>query len=105
MTKKRIAVIGGGVSGLSSIKCCLEEGLEPVCFERTDDIGGLWRFQVSLLVLQYLEPSLELDAQQSVSLQRQEHPRCNLKLVPFMEGRERPKKEASHSRVAGGKFK
>ncbi|XP_058394941.1 flavin-containing monooxygenase 5 [Diceros bicornis minor] len=45
MTKKRIAVIGAGVSGLSSIKCCLEEGLEPICFERTDDIGGLWRFQ------------------------------------------------------------
>ncbi|XP_027722504.1 dimethylaniline monooxygenase [N-oxide-forming] 5 isoform X1 [Vombatus ursinus] len=45
MTKKRIAVIGAGVSGLSSIKCCLEEGLEPVCFETTDDIGGLWRFQ------------------------------------------------------------
>ncbi|XP_072500695.1 flavin-containing monooxygenase 5 [Notamacropus eugenii] len=45
MTKKRIAVIGAGVSGLSSIKCCLDEGLEPVCFERTNDIGGLWRFQ------------------------------------------------------------
>ncbi|XP_074044704.1 flavin-containing monooxygenase 5 [Macrotis lagotis] len=45
MVKKRIAVIGAGVSGLSSIKCCLEEDLEPVCFERTDDIGGLWRFQ------------------------------------------------------------
>uniref|UniRef100_A0A8C9DYY4 Flavin-containing monooxygenase n=1 Tax=Phocoena sinus TaxID=42100 RepID=A0A8C9DYY4_PHOSS len=45
MTKKRIAVIGGGASGLTSIKCCLEEGLEPVCFEGTDDIGGLWRFQ------------------------------------------------------------
>lgn len=45
MTKKRIAVIGAGVSGLSSIKCCLDEDLEPVCFERTDDIGGLWRFQ------------------------------------------------------------
>ncbi|XP_004717319.1 flavin-containing monooxygenase 5 [Echinops telfairi] len=45
MAKKRVAVIGGGVSGLSSIKCCLEEDLEPVCFERTDDIGGLWRFQ------------------------------------------------------------
>lgn len=50
MTNKRIAVIGGGVSGLTSIKCCLDEGLEPVCFERTDDIGGLWRFQVNLLV-------------------------------------------------------
>ncbi|KAM5293536.1 flavin-containing monooxygenase 5-like isoform 1-T4 [Glossophaga mutica] len=45
MTNKRIAVIGGGVCGLTSIKCCLEEGLEPICFERTDDIGGLWRFQ------------------------------------------------------------
>ncbi|XP_008592006.1 PREDICTED: dimethylaniline monooxygenase [N-oxide-forming] 5-like [Galeopterus variegatus] len=45
MTKQRIAVIGGGVCGLTSIKCCLDEGLEPVCFERTNDIGGLWRFQ------------------------------------------------------------
>ncbi|XP_006900388.1 PREDICTED: dimethylaniline monooxygenase [N-oxide-forming] 5 [Elephantulus edwardii] len=45
MAKKRIAVIGGGVSGLTSIKCCLEEDLEPVCFERSGDIGGLWRFQ------------------------------------------------------------
>lgn len=50
MAKKRIAVIGAGVSGLTSIKCCLEEGLEPLCFERSDDIGGLWRFQVNLLV-------------------------------------------------------
>ncbi|XP_037354819.1 flavin-containing monooxygenase 5 [Talpa occidentalis] len=45
MTKKRVAVVGSGASGLSSIKCCLDEGLEPVCFERSDDIGGLWRFQ------------------------------------------------------------
>lgn len=29
----------------------------------------------------------------SVGLQLQEHPRCNLKLVSFVEGRERPKKE------------
>ncbi|XP_036917525.1 flavin-containing monooxygenase 5 isoform X2 [Sturnira hondurensis] len=48
MTNKRIAVIGGGVSGLTSIKCCLEEGLEPICFESTDDIGGLWRFQTTV---------------------------------------------------------
>ncbi|KAG8517656.1 Dimethylaniline monooxygenase [N-oxide-forming] 5 [Galemys pyrenaicus] len=45
MTAQRVAVIGSGASGLASIKCCLEEGLEPVCFERSDDIGGLWRFQ------------------------------------------------------------
>ncbi|KAL1769631.1 hypothetical protein HispidOSU_001722 [Sigmodon hispidus] len=41
---KRVAVIGAGVSGLSSIKCCLDEGLEPTCFERSNDFGGLWKF-------------------------------------------------------------
>ncbi|XP_073711972.1 flavin-containing monooxygenase 5-like [Misgurnus anguillicaudatus] len=42
---KRVAVIGAGHAGLVSIKCCLDEGLEPVCFESSDDIGGLWRFK------------------------------------------------------------
>ncbi|XP_050404396.1 flavin-containing monooxygenase 5-like [Patella vulgata] len=41
---KKIAVIGSGASGLAAIKCCLDEKLEPVCFERTDNIGGLWRY-------------------------------------------------------------
>ncbi|KFO24437.1 Dimethylaniline monooxygenase [N-oxide-forming] 4 [Fukomys damarensis] len=41
---KRVAVIGAGVSGLSCIKCCLDENLEPTCFERSDDFGGLWKF-------------------------------------------------------------
>ncbi|XP_036879666.2 dimethylaniline monooxygenase [N-oxide-forming] 4 isoform X3 [Manis javanica] len=44
---KRVAVVGAGVSGLSSIRCCLDEGLEPTCFERSEDIGGLWRFTES----------------------------------------------------------
>uniref|UniRef100_UPI001A9D0DEE dimethylaniline monooxygenase [N-oxide-forming] 2-like n=1 Tax=Ictidomys tridecemlineatus TaxID=43179 RepID=UPI001A9D0DEE len=43
---KKVAVIGAGVSGLVSLKCCVDEGLEPTCFERTEDIGGLWRFKV-----------------------------------------------------------
>ena len=43
---KKVAIIGGGSSGLCAIKACLQEGLEPVCFERTRDIGGLWRFEV-----------------------------------------------------------
>ncbi|KAG8555872.1 hypothetical protein GDO81_017847 [Engystomops pustulosus] len=41
---KTVAIIGAGISGLGAIKACLEEGLEPTCFERSDDIGGLWRF-------------------------------------------------------------
>ena len=36
---KRIAIIGSGASGIAAIKCCLDEGLVPVCFERTDHIG------------------------------------------------------------------
>ncbi|XP_064283572.1 flavin-containing monooxygenase 5-like isoform X1 [Passer domesticus] len=42
---KKVAIIGGGSSGLCAIKACLQEGLEPFCFERTGDIGGLWRFE------------------------------------------------------------
>uniref|UniRef100_A0A8C6AJ71 Dimethylaniline monooxygenase [N-oxide-forming] n=1 Tax=Monodon monoceros TaxID=40151 RepID=A0A8C6AJ71_MONMO len=41
---KQVATVGAGVSGLASIKRCPEEGLEPTCFERSDDLGGLWRF-------------------------------------------------------------
>nr|XP_003468717.1 dimethylaniline monooxygenase [N-oxide-forming] 5-like [Cavia porcellus] len=44
---RKIAVIGAGLSGLGAIKCCLEEGLEPVCFEKSNDIGGLWRYEDS----------------------------------------------------------
>ncbi|XP_045669773.1 dimethylaniline monooxygenase [N-oxide-forming] 4 isoform X1 [Ursus americanus] len=44
---RRVAVIGAGVSGLSSIKCCLDEGLEPICFERSNNFGGLWKFTES----------------------------------------------------------
>ncbi|XP_048250751.1 dimethylaniline monooxygenase [N-oxide-forming] 2-like [Haliotis rufescens] len=40
--KKRVAIIGAGISGLAAIKSCLEEGLEPVCFEQYDNIGGVW---------------------------------------------------------------
>lgn len=41
---KEVAVIGAGASGLTAIKCCLDEGLVPTCFERTSDIGGLWNY-------------------------------------------------------------
>ena len=40
----KIAIIGAGVSGLASIKSCLEEGLQPVCFEKSEGLGGLWQF-------------------------------------------------------------
>ncbi|KAM8812090.1 LOW QUALITY PROTEIN: dimethylaniline monooxygenase [N-oxide-forming] 2-like [Rhynchonycteris naso] len=42
---KKVAVIRAGASGLISLKCCVDEGLAPTCFERTEDIGGLWKFK------------------------------------------------------------
>ncbi|KAK7481481.1 hypothetical protein BaRGS_00027243 [Batillaria attramentaria] len=39
---RQVAVVGCGVAGLVAIKSCLEEGLEPTCFEMRSDIGGLW---------------------------------------------------------------
>ncbi|XP_076307472.1 flavin-containing monooxygenase 5-like [Tachypleus tridentatus] len=42
---RRICIIGAGSSGLTSIKACLEEGLQPFCYEKTDQIGGLWRYR------------------------------------------------------------
>ncbi|NWQ67600.1 FMO4 monooxygenase, partial [Neopipo cinnamomea] len=45
---RRVAIIGAGVGGLASVKCCLDEGLEPTCFERSEDIGGVWRYTDSM---------------------------------------------------------
>jgi len=42
---KRIVIVGGGYTGITSAKACIEAGLEPICYEKTDKIGGLWRFR------------------------------------------------------------
>uniref|UniRef100_A0A667HNT3 Flavin-containing monooxygenase n=1 Tax=Lynx canadensis TaxID=61383 RepID=A0A667HNT3_LYNCA len=65
MPGKRIAVIGAGVSGLGAIKICLEEGLEPTCFEGTNDIGGLWRYQVNSK--EYIHPDYYKSATSNTS--------------------------------------
>nr|CAD2151523.1 unnamed protein product [Meloidogyne enterolobii] len=41
----RVCVIGAGVSGLPSIKACLEQNLEVDCYEKTSSIGGLWNYR------------------------------------------------------------
>lgn len=41
-TARRVAVIGGGVSGIATAKCLLDDGHIPVVFEKTDQIGGIW---------------------------------------------------------------
>uniref|UniRef100_A0A915K378 Flavin-containing monooxygenase n=1 Tax=Romanomermis culicivorax TaxID=13658 RepID=A0A915K378_ROMCU len=41
----KVAIIGAGVSGLICIKVCKDYGFDIVCFEKTNDIGGLWRYK------------------------------------------------------------
>jgi dimethylaniline monooxygenase (N-oxide forming) len=43
--KKRVCVIGAGCSGLTAIRQLRDEGLDVVCYERSDAIGGLWYYQ------------------------------------------------------------
>ncbi|MFK7861545.1 MAG: flavin-containing monooxygenase [Granulosicoccus sp.] len=40
--RKKVAVIGGGVSGLAAAKAFDERGHRVVAFERTHDLGGVW---------------------------------------------------------------
>ncbi|CAI2166522.1 8588_t:CDS:2 [Funneliformis geosporum] len=44
MSKHRVAIIGAGASGLTSIKQCIDDGFEPVCFEESGQTGGLWKY-------------------------------------------------------------
>ncbi|MFT3662303.1 MAG: NAD(P)-binding domain-containing protein [Gordonia sp. (in: high G+C Gram-positive bacteria)] len=38
----RVCVVGAGSSGLTTIKQLRDEGHEVVCYDRNDDLGGLW---------------------------------------------------------------
>ena len=50
---KRVAVVGCGVSGLVAIKSCLEEGLEPTCFEMNSDIGTMKMMYRFFLIIHF----------------------------------------------------
>ena len=41
----RIAIIGGGFAGIYNLKYCIQEGLECVLFESTNDLGGVWKYR------------------------------------------------------------
>lgn len=41
----RVGIIGAGVSGLTTLKACLEAGLEADVYEHTSELGGVWRFR------------------------------------------------------------
>lgn len=42
---KKICIIGGGASGITAAKACIEEGHDYVIYEMYKDFGGLWRYR------------------------------------------------------------
>ncbi|XP_074008830.1 flavin-containing monooxygenase 3-like isoform X2 [Numenius arquata] len=66
---RRVAVVGAGVSGLAATKCCLEEGLEPTCFEQSENIGGLWHY-TTLVTKVKKRPDFSVTGQWEVVTQR-----------------------------------
>ncbi|EEH36264.1 dimethylaniline monooxygenase [Paracoccidioides lutzii Pb01] len=45
MAAKKVAIIGGGPCGLTTLKECLAQGLDAALFEARDGIGGQWRYE------------------------------------------------------------
>ncbi|KAK6498659.1 hypothetical protein TWF481_011237 [Arthrobotrys musiformis] len=41
---RKVAVLGGGPSGVVAAKCLLSEGLTPVVFEQRPSFGGVWNY-------------------------------------------------------------
>jgi cation diffusion facilitator CzcD-associated flavoprotein CzcO len=39
---RRVGVIGAGISGLVTAKVLLEDGFDPIVFEKDMDLGGVW---------------------------------------------------------------
>jgi cation diffusion facilitator CzcD-associated flavoprotein CzcO len=54
-TAKRVAVIGAGVSGVTSAKYLKAAGVEVVVYERSSKSGGNWFVQVSSSLLGFTD--------------------------------------------------
>lgn len=42
---KRVAVLGAGAAGLVASRLLREAGFGVRCFEKTDSVGGVWRYR------------------------------------------------------------
>lgn len=41
----KVAVIGGGISGIVTAKCLRDDGHQVTLYESTDQVGGIWVYR------------------------------------------------------------
>ncbi|MFT4736240.1 MAG: hypothetical protein ACI92W_000345 [Paraglaciecola sp.] len=44
MSQKRVCIIGAGPSGITALKNVIDEGLEAICYDANDRVGGNWLY-------------------------------------------------------------
>ena len=44
----RIAIIGAGIAGLTTLKALIQAGESAMVFEKSGNIGGIWNFNPDL---------------------------------------------------------
>ena len=42
--RRRVLIVGGGLSGIQSLKTAVANGYEPILLEKREKVGGLWKF-------------------------------------------------------------
>lgn len=69
MGKKRVLVIGAGIVGTMAITVLKSDGFEPICYERSENLGGTWYYrkdntigQASIMPTTVLNHSKEMGA-------------------------------------------
>ncbi|KAG6424201.1 hypothetical protein SASPL_114615 [Salvia splendens] len=82
--EKRVAIVGGGISGLLACKYAAARGFTPVVFEEQEKVGGLWNHTIESTRLQNAKATFEFSDFPWPSSVEDMFP-TNFKVVEYLE--------------------